>query len=130
MSSSLTLPPGVTPSKVAALMMRLRRVSGPRGAGAKTAGTAALGAVGGTGLPWPTGATPAHWRHARRSAVAASDGLTGGALTPQFQVGSCFSAGPPPAGLRTGLRMVSAAPPPPAAQRGPAMRKGGRAPPA
>src|SRR6516165_2907949 len=36
--ASLTLPPGVTPSKVAALMMRLRSVRGPSRAGAKTAG--------------------------------------------------------------------------------------------
>ena len=44
---------GVTPSKVAALMMRLRRVSGPRGAGQDSG--AAGGRVRGTGLPWRIG---------------------------------------------------------------------------
>src|SRR5271165_7127016 len=52
-SASLTLPPGITPSKVAALMIRLRRVSGPRAAGAKTGGGAGR-AVRGMGPPLST----------------------------------------------------------------------------
>ena len=46
MSSWVTAPWGITPSKVAALMMRLRRWSGPSCAGSKAEGTVAPSARG------------------------------------------------------------------------------------
>ena len=84
-SSSLTVPPGMTPSKVAALMMRLRSVSGPSGAGAKTCGAAGR-AVRGMGLPLPTAGTGRTFGVRRRRGPPAAGrvtGRSGGPLTPQ-----------------------------------------------
>ena len=75
MSSSLTVPPGMTPSKVAALMMRLRSVSGPSGAGAKACGAAGR-AVRGMGLPLPTAGTGRTFGSAR--ALSGGQPVTGG----------------------------------------------------
>src|SRR6516165_4032129 len=93
--ASLTFPPGVTPSKVAALMMRLRNVSGPSRAGAKTAGgsagrvdavladeAAVWRAVRGTGLPLPTSRGRRHqdgpeWRCADAAVERALGGRDG-----------------------------------------------------
>ena len=96
-SSSLTVPPGITPSKVAALMMRLRSVSGPSGAGAKTACGAAVRAVRGMGLPLPTAGTgrTSASGPGRSAGAPAGDGAgrSGGPLTPQDQSAALLDRG-------------------------------------
>ena len=97
-------------------MMRLRSMSGPSGAGAKTAG-AAERALRGTGLPLPTGGPSA--RRCQRAALpvvaGAGSGRSGGLPSAQCHVreySSTWGEG------RAGLRMVNAAmTPPPAAAK-------------
>ena len=129
MRSSLTVPPGVTPSKVAALMMRLRRVSGPSGRRREDGRDGVAGGCGGgMGLPLPTAASAARRRQARRQAHARrwpARGCAGGLPTPQLQVGTAACGCGDSAGVRGGLRMVRAASTPPAAQTAPEMQHGG-----